>query len=119
MYRHQWLAYSYLEVSDAFALFMEQGTGKTRPMLWHMGQLLVHGEAVNALVVCPKAVIDGWKAQMDAFPEPHRTILQNRVTVINYDMVWRRATYDKEWDIIVLDEAHAIRTGARSGRSSR
>ena len=36
--------------------------------------------------------------------------------MINYDKVWRREEYQREWDCIVLDEAHAIahRTSKRS-----
>ena len=33
----------------------------------------------------------------------------NKITIINYDIVWRRKEYDQKWDIIVLDEAHFIK----------
>ena len=43
LYEHQKIALAYLTLNDSFALFMEQGTGKTLPTLKHISDLLNNG----------------------------------------------------------------------------
>lgn len=109
-----------MTLNDNFALFMEQGTGKTLPTLMHIKDLLRSGDAVNALIVAPKSTMGAWERDIEMFSTADQKILNDNVTVINYDKVWRTRAgvnqYDKAWDVIVLDEAHSIknRTSKRS-----
>ena len=110
LYRHQKLALQYMRLNDSFALFMEQGCGKTLPTLYRILELGKQAKIKNALIVAPKATMGAWYRDCELFNEKDRLILENLITVINYDSVWRKGKgYDREWDCIVLDESHKIK----------
>ena len=115
LYKHQERALDLLADHNAFALFMEQGTGKTIPALIHVTNLLIAGDIENCLIVAPLSTLGSWKRDLDKL-SPLRQRLASKITLINYDKVWRREEYQRPWDCIVLDEAHAIahRTSKRS-----
>lgn len=109
LYSHQKLALQYLRLNDGFALFLEQGCGKTLPTLCRINELLEQGIIQNALIVAPKAAMGAWLRDMELFDEIDRKRLANGVTIINYDSVWRGDKYSKQWGCIVLDESHKIK----------
>lgn len=115
LYKHQERALDLLTDHNAFALFMEQGTGKTIPALIHVTNLLIAGDIENCLIVAPLSTLGSWKRDLDKL-SPLRQRLASKITLINYDKIWRREEYQRPWDCIVLDEAHAIahRTSKRS-----
>ena len=99
-----------MRLNDSFALFMEQGCGKTLPTLYRLLELCKQRKIKNALIVAPKATMGAWYRDMSLFEESDKMILENLITVINYDSVWRKGKgYDKQWDCIVLDESHKIK----------
>ena len=119
LYRHQKIALSYLRSNDSFALFMEQGTGKTIPSLFRVLDLAKSGKINNALIVAPKSALGAWDRDIEKFNELDSEILKSVITLINYDKVWRGkedSPFNKVWDCIILDEAHLIknRTSERS-----
>lgn len=116
LYRHQKVALSYLRINDFFALFMDQGCGKTLPTLFRILELFKTGKIADALIVAPKAVLGSWERDIDKFDTEDRLILTKGITLINYDLTWRRPELKKHWGAIVLDEAHYIknRTSNRS-----
>lgn len=113
LYRHQEVALAYLRMNDHFALFMEQGTGKTLPTLIHILELLKNGYIDDALIVAPKSTMGAWERDIELFNESDQKRLNKSVEVINYDKVWRTRKgfnpYDKSWGVIVLDESHFIK----------
>lgn len=107
LYDHQKDILNLLTVYPQFAVFAEQGTGKTIPMLTHVLNLLMAGDITNCLVVCPASVIGSWERDLEKFNYMRRKYAKY-ITVVSYDKVWRREEYDREWDCIVLDESHCI-----------
>lgn len=116
LYRHQEIALSYMRSNNYFALFMEQGTGKTIPSLFRILDLLKSGKIEDALVVAPKSALGAWERDIELFDDLDRDLLKSGITLINYDKVWRGDKYNRKYGCIILDEAHSIknRTSRRS-----
>lgn len=119
LYRHQEIALSYMRSNNFFALFMEQGTGKTIPSLCRILDLLKSGKIEDALVIAPKSALGAWERDIELFDELNRDVLRDSIVLINYDKVWRggeKSPYNRKYGCIVLDEAHSIknRTSQRS-----
>lgn len=105
--------------NNFFALFMEQGTGKTIPSLCRILDLLKSGKIETALVIAPKSALGAWERDTELFNDLDREILRDSITLINYDKVWRggdKSPYNRKYGAIILDEAHLIknRTSQRS-----
>lgn len=113
LYKHQKLALSYLRFNDSFALFMEQGTGKTIPALMRVLDIIrTDGAIPNVLIVAPKSALGAWDRDIEKFSETARKYLRQAITLVNYDKVWRggkESPYYQKYDCIILDEAHAIK----------
>lgn len=122
LFRHQEIALSYMRMNDYFALFMEQGTGKTIPSLMRILDLIKTEEVTTnkkALVIAPKSALGSWERDIELFDKSDQKRLIECVDLINYDKVWRgdkTSKYHKEYACIILDEAHSIknRTSKRS-----
>ena len=101
-----------MRANNFFALFMEQGTGKTLPALYRILDLLRSGSIEEALVVAPKSALGAWERDIELFDDLDRDILRGGITLINYDKVWRggdKSPYWKKYGAIILDEAHNIK----------
>jgi SNF2 family DNA or RNA helicase len=121
--------------AEAFALFMEQGTGKTPVTIATMCNMAAKADHMyRCLIVCPNNVRTNWKEEIAKF-----TTLPGRVTIINgtetkrnYQLIdaMRKpangekfscviASYDGvattpmmtvlPWDLTALDESHYIK----------
>lgn len=112
LYAHQETALALLRLNDGFALFMEQGTGKTFPVLFRLAELSASGRASSALVVAPKAVCASWEAKVGMLSEGQRDALSRLdMRIVSYDTMWRRKElYGGSWDVLVLDESHFVKS---------
>lgn len=109
-YHHQRTIYDLLHTHSFYAIFAEQGTGKTLPMLAHILRLTKAGAIRNALIICPKAVRGSWERDVDKFfTGLDRALLQRCITITTYDLIWRRLELDRQWDLMCLDESHYIK----------
>ena len=97
LYAHQEIALSYTRVQNGFALFMEQGTGKTLPSLFRILDLIKSKEVKTVLVVGPKSALGAWERDIELFNATDSKLLQKHITLINYDKVWRGKTYDNTY----------------------
>lgn len=69
-YHHQLEAFALSKDARAFALFMEQGTGKTKSTLDNAAYLHSIDEIQGLFIVCPKSVKSTWVEQIDEhFPD--------------------------------------------------
>lgn len=113
LYRHQELALNYMRANEGFALFLEQGLGKTLCALIRVGELLEDGEIENCLIVCPKAVIGGWWGDVPLAEEYTGTNIEDYINVTNYEQLitkkGRKIYTEKQWDCVILDESHYIK----------
>jgi len=64
-YKHQLEAFSLGRDAEAFAYFMEQGTGKTKVTLDNAAFLFQRRDIRGVLVVCPKSVKSTWEEEID------------------------------------------------------
>lgn len=114
LFEHQKVALSLMRVNDGFALFMEQGTGKTFPVLFRLAELAEQDRIKSALVVAPKAVCTSWKEKLKLLSDSQRAALESiDLEVASYDFVWRREEIrDAAYDALVLDESHYIKNPA-------
>lgn len=109
-FEHQKTILALLREHSFFAIFAEQGTSKTLPMLDHILGLVKSGSIKSALVVCPKSVRGSWDRDIELFFNPlERLLLRKVLTVTTYDLIWRRPEFDRHWDFICLDESHFIK----------
>lgn len=134
---HQLEAINTAKDRDAFALFFEQGCGKTSTLiniLRHKGEQN-YGLAPSTLILCPPIVIENWKREILAnWPELpwgdiqcltgssfkrmcdfERFVEQakpRRIVITNYEALYSKL-YEKlvKWapECIVLDESHKIK----------
>lgn len=83
-----------IEGKDRTGIFLGTGVGKTLTAL-----ILAEG---SILVIAPKQqMLDKtWEKNAEKFG------LEKRITVINYDMFWRKPEEWKQYDTVVLDEGH-------------
>lgn len=112
LYEHQQTALNLLRLFDGFALFMEQGTGKTFPVLYRLCELIEDHKIESALIVAPKAVLPSWDAKIEMLT-PYQQGLLNSIDLrtVSYDMVWRRKEYTEHtFNAVILDESHYIKT---------
>ena len=109
LFNHQKIALSYLRCNDGFLLAMEQGCGKTLPTLCRILELIRSGHISSFLIVAPLSALSAWERDIEKFDETDRELFGNSGQFINYDRVWRNKFDEKQFDLIVLDEAHYIK----------
>ena len=112
LYAHQRAMLSLLRLNDGFALFAEQGTGKSFPVLFRLAELAERGRIGSALIVAPKAVCESWREKVALLDEGQQAALERiGLRVASYDMAWRRPELAQAtFDAVVLDESHYVKT---------
>lgn len=126
------------DLCDGYALFMEQGTGKTPVVIAQVcndARRLTEDRMYCAIVVCPKSVRLNWQNEFKKFStidgrvtvlrgtEIYRTKQfitaftpqkeqQYTVVVLSYETMVRSWHILRmiEWDLAVLDESHSIKS---------
>ena len=107
LFEHQRTALAYMKMNESFALFMQQGTGKTIVALSHVLWLLKTGKITSVLVVAPKSALGAWERDLEIFDTADRLIKSHAITLINYDKGWRKSKktkkseYDHDWGCII------------------
>ncbi|WP_416974935.1 DEAD/DEAH box helicase [Streptomyces sp. 4F14] len=108
------------------ANFSVPGAGKTRVALAVYAAQRARGNATRLLVVCPKSAYESWRYEtVVCFGYPLRTHVLDgsldewaEVLIVNYERLDRSLPLLANWlksapSMIVLDEAHRMKLGAR------
>jgi SNF2 family DNA or RNA helicase len=108
------------------ANFSVPGAGKTRVTLALFAAMRERGEVRRMLVVCPKSAYEAWQFESaECFKEPLRTeVLSSspdasaELLLVNYERLSRHTVGLAAWlraapAMVVLDEAHRMKLGAR------
>ncbi len=106
----------------------DMGLGKTVQLLVHLESLRTQGKAQKVLLVVPASLLGNWQNECKKFtPALPVTILHSSakkspsqnteqeefLSITSYSMVSRlTALQEQEWDLLVLDEAQAIKNPA-------
>jgi SWI/SNF-related matrix-associated actin-dependent regulator 1 of chromatin subfamily A len=94
----------------------EQGLGKT---LEGVGLSNLLPEIKKVLIVCPASLKINWKREWEKWDvkDLHVEIVKKQflpadVYVLNYDILkkWRKEVREIEWDLLIADEAHFLRS---------
>jgi SNF2 family DNA or RNA helicase len=128
-----WIAYG----SEGYALFFEQGAGKTPTTISVVSKMAIDrpDDMIRVLVVCPKGLRHNWATEIGRFSTmPGKSTIMrgqllNRVgqlitafapepdarvsyVIASYEAAVRTADEIRAlpWDLIVLDEGHNIKT---------
>lgn len=118
LFEHQKRGIKLLTEHESFGLFWDMGTGKTFAMLIHLSNLVLEGEASNILWIAPKSALGAVERDLRTMRKEglgyRADALESALTCINYEKLsrsnstWRKKVDNKEWDAIVLDEAHCV-----------
>jgi len=107
LFPHQEKLLGVLGEHDQYAIFWSMRVMKTFPVLLHMTNLLMAGKATSALVIAPKSALGAWKRDINKTMGKRRAACST-ITLVNYERVWRSKEYDRQFDIVILDESHKI-----------
>ena len=133
---HQWKALDYVMTRDHAAVFTDMGSGKTKIMI----DLIVNRDFGFVLIIGTKKSCDVWEKEFEihsdipkdcvnnlsGIPTPNKVSIMKEklrfgrincvpeVFIMNYEAVWRdplkQYLYKQEFDCIILDESHRIKT---------
>lgn len=125
-FTHQRATAGFLATNNRCLVLSEAGTGKTAAAAWAADYLMQQGEVKRVLIVCPVSIMDtAWRA--DLFRTVmHRTVAiasgsrerrekliegDYEFVIINFDgvKVVRKALEDAAFDLIIVDEATAVK----------
>lgn len=135
-FAHQRLAVECMYRSEAFALLMEMGTGKSKCVVDELdiyARELQHGEMIRAIIVCPKSLRENWRREfamnvadchhydvgiidnslkaMDVMLELVQQPSRFKILIISYDSV--RNLLDELMlfapNYIAMDESHYVK----------
>ncbi len=101
LFEHQRRALEFMRGKPGVLIAAGLGTGKTRIILEEAREL-----RRPLFVVCPKSVIPVWKQEKEKWDPDGRI---PKMTVINYEQVWRRPIQLDKSTILVADEAHKLK----------
>jgi SNF2 family DNA or RNA helicase len=120
-YEHQKKNLARLLANDRWLLADEQGTGKSHSVANMFCRNLLSQPRLNALIVCPKSVMQTWKEQMKEHAGWGCILVEGTMTqridavrhshplkVVNYEQLIHNFDLFKDiyWHILILDEIH-------------
>lgn len=141
LWKHQLEAIERAREKNAFGLFFETGTGKTRTAIEIINQKNEkHGRTLRTLIVTPQVVTFNWKkefAQYSKLPNDQVIVLHGSgeerrkqlertpcyfIVICNYEALLMDGVFNalKNWqpEVVVLDEAHRCKN-PRAQRTKR
>ena len=128
-FQHQVTTSEFLISNRRAFCFNEAGTGKTSSVIWAADYLMDLGLIKKILIVCPLSIMySAWQADIFKTAMHRKTAVaygsvnkrkkiiegEYEFIIINYDGVAtvRKEIAEKQFDLIVIDEANAYKTAA-------
>ncbi len=131
--------FSLSHMEPYYGLLFEQGTGKTLTLITILRNLFTkHGRPLKTLILCPQAVVDNWRREVDKFSQCGRFVRlltgtkkeriatleekdEGQIFVTNFEaldmegLFWTRKgesriTRALGFEVLVVDEAQRMRT---------
>jgi SNF2 family DNA or RNA helicase len=131
-WEHQKLAVERARELPYYALFFEQGAGKTSTLINILREKFVDEEnPLRTLILCPPIVIDNWKREIGTYSRiPERKVItltgssyfrlsrtdlpEDAIYITNYQALLMPKLYQRfltfGFKVVVLDESHKIKT---------
>src|SRR4029079_10869768 len=81
-WQHQERALNAINGANAFALFMQMRTGKTKVVLDEFGECEARGEILNLLVIAPAGVYRTWEVDAEKHLDP---AFRKRVRILRWE----------------------------------
>ena len=125
---YQYKGVAFLYPRHAAVLADEMGLGKTMQAITSIRLLLMAGEIRNALLICPKPLVNNWRREFDQWaPEAPLCVIEGNQTrrawcwsqaaapikIANYELLVRDLACLQDaaprFDLVVLDEAQRIK----------
>lgn len=135
-YEHQAQGFQLIKDEDSFALFMEQGTGKSKLVIDLLRYVFFKEKKVlKTLVVCPKIAVENWLNEFEIHSNSgdyavvvkgtkarrEKTLARRdcQIFIINFDSVpyTEAELLEKGFQCIIIDESQRIK--AHKGKQAR
>ena len=116
-FNHQRIGTSHLLQHDAWALFFEQGCGKTLCAV-----KMLEKTGIRALIVCPKTVMRSWQNEFAKYSTIVPVLVEGsaakrgaalrsaHVAIVNYDVLAKHID-DINFDCVIYDESQFLKSG--------
>jgi len=118
LFPHQNAAVAFASNLGRCLIGCEMGTGKTATAITFINLVDDFYKRAKVLVLCPASLKGMWCHELNSWmmetpeitvPSTKKPKVDTPIAVVNYDIVWKLPELQNvDWDILIMDECHAI-----------